>query len=116
MQGISLAELAQGAINEQFQQNFQTVIENIYNPNTSAKTARKLTIEMVFNPDEDREMAKISAKTKLSLAPATPVETKVILDYDVKTKSVLATEWGSQMKGQVSLDEESDKPKFQKVQ
>jgi len=105
---INLAELAQGAVNEQFQKNFQSVIDNIYDPNTPAKATRKLTIEMIFKPDEDREMAKISSKTKLLLAPSQPVETKVILDYDVKTKQVLATEWGNQIKGQLSLDEDED--------
>jgi len=105
---INLAELAQGAVNEQFQLNFQSVIENIYDPNTPAGASRKLTIEMTFKPEDDREIVKISAKTKLSLASSQPVETKVILDYDVKTGQVLAAEWGNQMKGQLSIDDEDE--------
>jgi len=47
MSQIDLASLAEGALQERFEQDLQKIAENIQDENTDAKAKRKLTITLI---------------------------------------------------------------------
>ncbi|MBO5100580.1 MAG: replication terminator protein [Treponema sp.] len=101
---IELQNLAGGALQELFENDFEKVIENIYDKNTSAKTMRKLTMELKLKPvDESREIISVDIDIRTKLAPVEGVKTKLLLDKN--GNKIVATEFGNTMKGQVALAE-----------
>lgn len=72
MSEVNILELAKGAIQEQINCEMGKVMANIVDPNTDAKTARKLTITLTMKPDENREIINFSAQIKAVLAPIKP--------------------------------------------
>lgn len=89
---VSVFDLAKGAIMEQIEKETGKIMQNIMDPNTDAKTARKLTVTITFKPDENREMVSTSAQAKSSLAPVKPISTSIIVDTD-KDGNPVAAEW-----------------------
>lgn len=106
MTEISLESFASGAIQEHFARDFQKILENIYDPNTSVKIKRKLTITLTLVPgDEDRNFADIEVQSKINLAPIRPVNTRVYIDAKQDGK-VSCVEWNpNKMKGQIDVEE-----------
>lgn len=73
LENISLANLGGGAAVEMFENSFKQVLENINDPNTNFKTARKLTLEVELKPlSENRDSANYSITCKTKLAPQKP--------------------------------------------
>lgn len=69
---VSLASLCNGAVLELFQNELVNVITNIADPNTSAKTVRKIKIEVLIKPDEDRTAASATVEVTAKLAGVKP--------------------------------------------
>lgn len=74
---VTLSTLAQGAALERFQDALGEVLKNIADPNTDAEAARKIVLTVTFVPADDRRMGDVKIDTKLQLAPATAVGTRV---------------------------------------
>ena len=55
-----------GAV-ERLQEEIQRVIANICDPNTPAKKARKIKLELVVKPNEQRNMAEVVVNTSSSI-------------------------------------------------
>lgn len=104
---INLSNFANGAVAERFNIELQKVLENIADPNTDPKKARKLTLTVTVKADENRDIANVSIQTKTNLAPAKEIETKIIMDYDTSGK-VVGAELQSGAKGQLFIDKEGD--------
>lgn len=102
---VSLNEFANGAVLERFNVELQKILENINDPNTDPKKARKLTLTVTMKGDEERELATVSVQAKSTLAPAKDVETIIVMDYDSKGK-VTGKELKSGIKGQTYFDED----------
>ena len=103
---LALATMAQGALQELFEHELEKVVENISDPNTSIKKARKITIEFKFLPtDESRDLVSIDITPKTSLAPTEGTTTKMVIGTDGKT--LVAREYGNQIQGQMKIDEET---------
>ncbi len=66
---ITLSSLKDGAVEERFQYELKKVLDNIADPNTETKKARKITIELTFSPDESCENVSCITKVKSSLVP-----------------------------------------------
>ncbi|WP_425447766.1 hypothetical protein [Dethiothermospora halolimnae] len=96
---INLENFAGGALAEKFNNGFQEVLNNISDLNTDHKKKRKLTVELEFKPDEERELSLVDIKVKTKLAPPIPVATKLLIDKDGKG-NVVASEYNKQIKGQ----------------
>lgn len=112
---INIAELAQGALVELAEDEIRKIIENISDPNTDAKKARKLTITLTFKPLKERDMVNTEIQAKSSLAPYTPIETTICVGKD-KTGKVVAEEYRrGQMAGQVEVDTETGEIKDRKI-
>lgn len=105
---INLEKFADGALTEKFNIALKEVLENIADPNTPSKTKRKLTIDLTFVTDEDRELSVVDIQTKTKLAQPKGVATKIIIDRDGKG-GVIASEYGKQIRGQryMKIDEET---------
>jgi hypothetical protein len=67
MSEVTLMTIARGAVPELFQEEFTRLLANIDDPNTDAEAARKITIEMIFKPSENRDSAAVRVLVKSKL-------------------------------------------------
>jgi hypothetical protein len=103
---IDLTQFADGAVAERFNQELIKVLENIADPNTDPKKARKLTLTVSIAGNEKRDIATVGIQAKITLAPAKQIETQIIMDYDNKGR-VTGAELKSGIKGQTYVDMET---------
>mgnify|MGYP000868145891 CR=1 FL=1 len=101
---VNLANLTRGALMEQFNTELEKVIENIADPNTEAKKARKITINITLKPNENRNIVAVEVQTKSTLAPANKVETNLFIDKD-KDGNLAVAEIYNEIPGQMSIDD-----------
>lgn len=99
---INLETLADGALAEKVNVALKEVLNNIADPNTEWKTKRKLTVDITFVAQEDRELALLDIQTKTKLAPPKSVGTKIIIGTDGKG-GIIASEFGKQLPGQSTM-------------
>lgn len=107
MSRIDLSNLADGAVAERFNIEIQRVLENIADPNTDPKKARKLTMTLTIKADEQRDIASVTIEAKPTLVPAKGVETKFVIDKDKKGR-VVGAELKSGAKNQMMIDNDGD--------
>lgn len=105
MSKLNFAEMAQGAFIEQFDHELTKVLENIADPNTDPKKARKITLTATLKTDEERELVSFDVQSKSTLVPHKSLTTKIILDRN-GDGSVVGAELLSGQKGQMFFDEE----------
>jgi hypothetical protein len=79
---VSLESIGAGAAVERFQLALQEVLDNIIDPNTDAKKARVITLKITMKPDENREFSSAEISVGTTLAPITPVKTKIFIGRD----------------------------------
>ena len=107
MSRIDLSNLANGAVAERFNMELQKVLENIADPNTEAKKARKLTLTLTIKADDQRDIAAVAIETKSTIVPAKGVETKFVIDKDGKGR-IVGAELVSGAKNQMMIDTDGD--------
>jgi hypothetical protein len=101
-----LSEMAGGGLQELFEHELDRIVENINDPNTEVKAARKLVIELKFKPiDDSRDLVGVEITPKTSLAPTVGTKTKMIIGSDGKV--LVAAEYHNQIPGQMAIDEET---------
>ena len=111
----SLLQMAKGAIQERVDYEVSRVVDNILDMNTEAKVKRKVVLTIVMVPDDDRQVVKIEASAKSTLAPVTPVGTSLVITADGNGEMILA-EIIPQVPGQISMTgEEQEAPKILKI-
>ena len=114
-QRSSLLQMAKGAIQERVDYEVSRVVDNILDMNTEAKVKRKVVLTIVMTPDDDRQVVKIEASAKSTLAPVTPVGTSLVITADGNGEMMLA-EIIPQVPGQISMTgEEQEAPKILKI-
>jgi len=114
-QRSSLLQMAKGAIQERVDYEVSRVVDNILDMNTEAKVKRKVVLTIVMVPDDDRQVVKIEASAKSTLAPVTPVGTSLVITADGNGEMMLA-EIVPQVPGQMSLTGEvQEAPKILKI-
>lgn len=104
---INLERFAGGALTEKFNVGLREVLENISNLNTDPKKKRKMTVELTFSPDEERELSMVDIVVKTKLAPNMPVATKLLIDKD-GNGGIIASEYRNQVKGQQYMKFDED--------
>ncbi|MBQ4899332.1 replication terminator protein [Paenibacillus sp. Marseille-P2973] len=104
---INLNDLAEGAVGERFDLELQKVLDNIQDPNTDWKKARKLTLTLTIQPDETREIAVVGIDAKTTLAPARGLATKIIMGRDGRGQ-IVGAELKSGVKDQMMIDNDGD--------
>jgi hypothetical protein len=107
---IDLNTFADGALAERANVELQKILENIADPNTDAKKSRKLTLTISLSADEKRDVVLTNVVAKTTLAPAKPIESKLIMDMDNKGK-ITGAELKSGLKGQTYIDVETEEIK-----
>lgn len=111
----SLLQMAKGAIQERVDYEVSKVIDNILDTNTDPTANRKVTLTVVLKPDEERQVVKITATAKSTLAPTVPIGTSLVITADKNGEMMLA-EIVPQVPGQLALDgSEQEPPKLLKI-
>lgn len=103
MQDLNIAEMAQGAFNERFQEELLKVLANIADPNTDPKKARTVTMKMTLKGDENRDVVTCDVMCSSKTEPAKPVGTRLIIGRE-KDGKVVGAELMSGQRGQTFLD------------
>lgn len=65
---ITLDNMLGGGLEEMFQTEIKRVINNIEDPNTSAKAKRKISIEIEISPTGERKAANFTVDVRSKLA------------------------------------------------
>ena len=111
----SLLQMAKGAIQERVDYEVSRVVDNLLDVNTDAKAKRKVTLTITMTTDENRRVVKVEASAKSALAPATPIDTSLVITADQHGEMMLA-EIIPQVPGQVSMNGDvQEAPKILKI-
>ena len=104
MKKVQLTEIAGGALQEKFNKSFEKVIENLLDPNTPYKEARKIQITLKFTQNEARDdvACDVSVIEKIS-APA-QTRTAFSIGKDLRKNTVFAEEYGKNQMSIADLD------------
>ncbi len=108
MSKVNLEEFAGGALQEKFDDAIEKVLLNLMDPNTPWKNKRKIAIEVTFEQNEDRDDTSVNVSVVSKLAPVKPIATRMTIGKDIKSGEVFAQEYGSQCRGQMSMDDYND--------
>lgn len=92
---INFATLAGGAVEEKLQYALSEVADNIADPNTDPKKARKITMTLTVKPNEQRTIANVEIDVKTSLAAPIGISTTLMIDRDEKGKAVVSEIYGN---------------------
>lgn len=105
MNRVNLETFAGGALQEKFDDAMEKVLVNMTDPNTPWKNKRKIVVEVSFEQNEDRDDSTVNVSVVPKLAPVKPVSTRMAIGKDLATGEVFAEEYGSQCRGQMTLDD-----------
>lgn len=81
------------------------VLANMLDPNTPWKNKRKIAVEITFEQNEDRDDSSVNVSVVTKLAPVKPIGTRMAIGKNLKTGEVFAEEYGSQCRGQMTMDD-----------
>ena len=98
-QKFDLNQLSGGAFSEKINKSIGRVLDNIADPNTDFKPKRKVTIDLTFQANEDRDFTEVLISTKEKLAPEKTAETRFIIDRN-SDGQVIGGEFKKQVPGQ----------------
>lgn len=105
---INILQLAQGAVQEKLDREFEKVFENIQDPNVNATAKRTITLKIDLIPDDVRQVVKTNVTATSKLAPTDPVATTILTGKDLTTNKIEAHELQSGVPGQTYIDEKGD--------
>ena len=105
MSRVNLETFAGGALQEKFDDAMEKVLVNMTDPNTPWKNKRKITVEVTFEQNEDRDDSSVNVSVVPKLAPVKPVSTRMAIGKNLETGQVFAEEYGNQCRGQMTLDD-----------
>ena len=85
MARVNLETFAGGALQEKFDDAMEKVLQNMTDPNTPWKNKRKITVEVTFEQNEDRDDSSVNVSVIPKLAAVKPVETRMAIGRDLAT-------------------------------
>ncbi|WP_445448788.1 hypothetical protein [Enterococcus faecalis] len=103
---LNLAEINEGAMQEQFDHEMEQVMENILDLNTDPTKKRLVTLTVEVVADKNRELLTMVCKSKSKLVPRDESETKVLFGRNIDTGHIEANELKSGARGQMYMDPE----------
>ncbi|HJA20116.1 MAG TPA: hypothetical protein H9959_09545 [Candidatus Mediterraneibacter ornithocaccae] len=111
MKHINIEQFSNGELTQQINREMEAVARNIADPNTEAKTTRKITVTITLKPNEQRDFITTSITTKSTLAPTLGAVTALAVGKNLKTGEIEVGEIGNQIPGQISMaDVEPQQP------
>lgn len=108
MRHINIEQFSNGELTQQINREMEAVARNIADPNTEAKTSRKITVTITLKPNEQRDFITTSITTKSTLAPTLGAVTALGIRKDLKSGDIEVGEIGNQIPGQMSMDDVQD--------
>lgn len=108
MRHINIEQFSNGELTQQINREVEAVARNIADPNTEAKTSRKITVTITLKPNEQRDFITTSITTKSTLAPTLGAVTALGIRKDLKSGDIEVGEIGNQIPGQMSMDDVQD--------
>ena len=103
MKHINIEQFSNGELIQQINREMEAVARNIADPNTEAKTTRKITVTITLKPNEQRDFITTSITTKSTLAPTLGAVTALAVGKNLKTGEIEVGEIGNQIPGQMSM-------------
>ncbi len=110
MSKVNLEEFAGGALQEKFDTAMEQVLANMLDPNTPWKNKREINIKVTFEQNEDRDDTTVDVSVVPKLAAAKSIGTRMAIGKNIKTGELYAEEYGSQVRGQMSMNLEVQDP------
>lgn len=111
MKHINIEQFSNGELTQQINREMEAVARNIADPNTEAKTTRKITVTITLKPNGQRDFITTSIATKSTLAPTLGAVTALAVGKNLKTGEIEVGEIGNQIPGQMSMaDVEPQQP------
>ncbi|HDR7393851.1 replication terminator protein [Bacillus toyonensis] len=104
---LDLNSLAEGALAEKVDLEFERVLKNMKDPNTDPTKARSITITISFKGNKKRELWESTAKVTSKLVPAKEVEATFIVGR-TEDGEVIGRELSSGVPGQMYIDGDGD--------
>ena len=99
-QMVSLANVGKKGAIEQFDIELYKVLENVMDPNTSARTERKVILEAKIKPNDNRDFCELEICLSSKLSPAKSFHTQIFVGRDFAHGGrVIATEHNPQQLG-----------------
>lgn len=105
MEHINIETFSDGELSQQINRELMAVANNISDPNTDAKAARKITVSITMKPNDKRDFITTSITTKSTLAPTLGAVTALCVGKNLKTGAIEVAEIGNQIPGQMSMEE-----------
>jgi len=90
-----------------FSRELDKVLQNIADPNTDPTKARKLTVELKFVPNENRDIASVEIIAKSSVQSDTSSSTAMLIDRD-REGNVVGAELKSHSRGQMMVSADGE--------
>lgn len=111
---ISLLDTNGGVVKELIEHEFASVLKNIMDLNTDAKSKRNITLKFTFVPYADRSMMSTQISVNSKLAPVQPVDFNLLIGGT--EKEPMAIEMSNEVPGQTAFDgSETDEQKVIKL-
>lgn len=82
MEKVTLETLHHGAVLDLFNVEYEKLLSNISDENTSPTAVRSITIKIDVKPSKTRREAAVSVSASSRLAPIKPAETAIFFDLD----------------------------------
>lgn len=103
---INLETFASGALSEQLNRELLKTFDNVLDPNTNPTKKRTVTCKITLTPNsEERDVVTAQICTTSSLAPVEGFKSTFVVGKDIKTGEVKASEFGNQIRGQMSMED-----------
>lgn len=102
---VDLGSIGGGALQERFDREFEKVVKNMKDPNTSYKEARKVVVTLTLRQDEDRNTSVCTCEVQSKLAKARSFDTNFGIGRDLKTDQYFVKEYGTQIPGQMNIED-----------
>jgi hypothetical protein len=89
LQPVNLGSSAHGALMELFNLEIAKIAANIADSNTKATAKRKVTFELVFQPDADRKAIDVTTRASVKLAGIADHSSRIYLGKDTEDRPLL---------------------------
>lgn len=108
LMNFTLSEIADGAVQEKFGVELAKVATNILDVNTNTKDKRRITIDLTFSPNDNRDAVDVMASVRSKLAPQIGVSTTMLVGRDLKKGVTAVNELKSGTIGQTYIDDQGE--------
>lgn len=105
MSKVNLEKFAGGALQEKFDDAMDQVLKNMLDPNTPWKNKREINVKITLEQNEEREDVTVDVSVVAKLAASKSIGTRMSIGRDIKTGETYAEEYGSQVRGQMTMEE-----------